>query len=181
MVAYSTIEGLRRGDHDAFDLVFSKYYKKTLGFVHALIKNQEDAEDIVGDVFVALWTHREKIDPGRNFNAYVYAMARNAVMNYFRSEKIRNSYLNASAPEHESRSSDELFIAKETELLIRLTVNQMPQQRKNIFTLSRDEGLSNDEIAQQLGISKKAVEKQLRLALSDIRKVLAIFVAFLMQ
>lgn len=178
-VGSSVIEALRNGDHQAYDKVFYSYHHKVNGFVNSLVKCPEDAEDIVGDIFLSLWTNRLKLDPSRNFNSFLYTSAKNAVLNYFRNKKVRSGYLYAQSGEHSGESSDEAYIARETELLIKLTVAQMPQQRRKVFEMSREDGLSNNEIAQMLGISRKAVEKHIRLAIADIRKVIVCMLFFI--
>lgn len=177
VVSLKVIEGLRNGDHSSFDKIFYMYYNKVFNLINSMLKDRDDAEDLVEDVFVTLWDKRENIDPGKNFDRFLYVMSRNAVFNYFRSKKVRNKYLDNISLEEVGCASDEEFIAKETELLVRMTIDTMPKQRRNVFAMSRNEGLTNDQISEKLGISKKAVEKQLRLALNDIRKVL--YVAFL--
>ena len=178
-VTSSVIEALRDGDHAAYDSVFLKFYSRTMGFVSSLVKVREDVEDIVEDIFVSLWTNRGKLDPRKNFNSYLYAVAKNAVFNYFRYRKVRGNYLENLSYDELGHSVDEEFLANETKLLIGLVVDNMPAQRGRIFSMNYNEGLTNDEISQQLNISKKAVEKQLRLALADIRRVLATFLAML--
>ncbi|MDL2319542.1 RNA polymerase sigma-70 factor [Alistipes sp. OttesenSCG-928-B03] len=175
----TVVQALCGGDHRAYDKIFLKYYESSLAFVRSLVKREEDAEDIVTDVFVGLWANRERLDPTKNFNAYLYSVVRNAVFNYFRTNKVRNNYVNSFPGNDPGLSADEEFIARETELLINLTVGRMPDQRKRVFELHQREGKSNAEIAELLGISRKAVEKHLRLALSDIRKVVMAFMTFI--
>lgn len=177
---YRILTALMKGSHQAYDKIFLKYYDRAIAFVRSFVHTKEDAEDIVEDVFVSLWLHRENLKPTRNFNAYLYTMMRNAVFNHFRSQKVRDKYQDSLSVRVDcvSGPTDEEFIAKETELLIKLTVDRMPSQRRKVYELRHQEGLDNREIARQLGISVKAVEKQLRLALDDIRKVIVAFLTF---
>lgn len=173
------IAALINGDNAAFDKIFLKYYSRTLVFVNSLVKRQEDAEDIVEDIFVWIWSNRIKLDPAKNFNSFIYTIARNSALNYFKRNKIKSNYENSFPDTFYSLSSDEEFIAQETELLIKLTVENMPPQRRNIFELKHNQQLSNHEIAERLGISVKAVEKHMRLALRDIQHVISAFLAFM--
>lgn len=80
--------------------------------------------------------------------------------------------------EEEADSSDEILFAKEIRLLIEMAVCRMPVQRRKIYQMSRDNGISNNEIAEELGISKKTVENQISLALQEIKRVISAFLIF---
>ena len=80
--------------------------------------------------------------------------------------------------EEEAESSDEILFAKEISLLVEMAVCKMPVQRRKIYQMSREKGISNNEIAEELGISKKTVENQLSLALQEIKRVISAFLIF---
>ncbi len=172
------LEALRSGDHDAFDRVFIIYFDKIKYFIHLLIRSRHEAEELAQEIFVNLWTTHDRIDPSRNFNAYLYRMARNAVYNHVRNNAVRNGRVSDlwEVDPAGTTDSEEIIIAKETQLLIDIAVNRMPRQRKTIFQMSRYENLDNTEIAERLNISRNAVEKQLRLALADIRDIITLFI-----
>ncbi len=172
-----TIEALRLGDHNAFDQVFIVYYFKIKNFIYGLLKSEADAEELTQDLFMKLWINHEKIDPQKSLNALLYTMARNAAFNFLEHKLVHDSFISRYPQAESSESPDELLFAKEKELLIRLMVQQMPVQRKRIYQMSKEEGLTNDRIAQELNISKKTVENQLSLALKDIRNVISCFLA----
>lgn len=73
---------------------------------------------------------------------------------------------------------EEVFFAREISLLVEIAVNEMPVQRRRIYILSREKGMSNSDIAEKLGISKKSVENQLSLALQELRKLISLFSCF---
>ena len=137
--------------------------------------SEELGEELAQRVFVSLWENREKLDPSANIKGYIYRIANNGTLNYFKSAKVRQSYSQSLTPEHELNevSSDDLVMAEEIKLLVDLAVNRMPKQRKKIFQLSRYEGLSNEEIAQELNITKNAVERHLTFALKNIREIIS--------
>lgn len=172
---------LSEGDHRAFDKIFLKYYDQSVAFVRSMIKREEDAEDIVSGIFENLWINRERLTEVRNFNAYIYSVMKNAIFNYFRHQKVQNSYVDNFVEHTTGYASDEEFIAKEMALCIELAVSQMPEQRRKVFELHNNEGKTNAEISELLGISKKTVEKHLRLALTDIKKVVLLLLWFFYQ
>lgn len=176
-----TLAALVRGDYEAFDTVFLKFYNPVKRFLAALTKSGDDAEELCQEIFAKLWVNRAQINPNKNFKSYLYTVARNAAMNHFRDRQVREAYAKHTGwfPEGASYTEEEI-IARETQLLIDLVVSKMPKQRKKIFMLSRTEGLSNEEIARQLNITKNAVERHLTFALKDIRKVLQAFALFFM-
>lgn len=170
---------LKSGDHNAFDMVFMAYFSKIKHFINGIIKDDEQSEELAQDIFVKIWSGKDKIDPKKSFNSYMYTSARNAALNYLKHKLIQNSYLKAITQDQlQADSSEEIIYAKETQLLINMTVAAMPEQRKKIYDLSRNKGVSNDEIASVLNISKKTVENQLSLALKDIRNVISMFIIF---
>lgn len=174
------LDALRIGDHDAFEVVFIAYYKKIKLFIIGYIKSEEDAEELTEDLFVTLWTKRDSIDTSKSFNAYMHTIARNAAINFLERKHLQNIYLsNTEFPELSTTAEDEL-IARELELHIDRIVDQMPNQRKQIYNLSRNEGLSNEEIAMRLNTTKRNVESQLSLALKEIRKAISLFILIML-
>lgn len=179
-VPVSTYEALKAGDHKAFEKVFMLYYEKVKYFMTVLLKSSSTAEELAQTIFANLWEHRGKIDPDKNFNAYIYTVARNSVYNYIKSKNVRDKYAESNMWDvAESPDAEDIIIAKETQLLIDVAVERMPRQRKNIYELSQNQGLNKEEVAKQLDITKNAVDKQLRLAMQDIRNILSSMILFI--
>ena len=179
-IAVDRLEALRGGDHQAFQQVYLHYAGSIRKFLQVLVRSEEEAREITQEVFVALWEKRERIDPRKNIKSYLYMVARNTALNYFEHKKVHDKYYAARMHEIEaSLPSDEILISKETELLIEMAVSRMPEQRKKIFRMRRYEDLSVEEIARQLGLSKKTVESHLLSAKRDLREVIAVFMLFL--
>ena len=173
-----TLEALRRGEHKAFEDVFTVYFDKVRYFINGLIKSETDSEELAQDIFVKLWMNRQSVDPQKSFNAYIYTVARNTAFNFLKHKLVEASYLENYTGLNEAVSPEHLVFAEEIGLLTEITVGRMPVQRKTIYQLSRNKGLSNDEIASQLGIAKKTVENQLSLALQELRRVIHLFLCF---
>lgn len=170
-ITQQTIKSLRNGNHQAFELVFKSYYTHIKLFITGLIKSDADAEELTEELFVNLWINRRDIILEKSFNAYLHTIAYNMVMNFLKRKYIHNDYLNSNTNAQFSPSSEDELIAHETNLLMDLAVEKMPEQRKQIFLLSKKEGLKNEEIALRLQTTKRNVESQLSIALKELRKL----------
>ena len=171
------IKELVLGSHDAFRCLFMNYFPKVKYFISHLIKSEIIAEELAQDVFMRIWESREQLGAVESFNSYVYRMAKKMALNYLRRKYVEESYQEEYEGETELTIEGELY-AREIKLLEQLTVSRMPRKRKAIYEMSRREGLTNDEIATRMGISKKTVENHLNLALKEIRKTLFLFTSF---
>jgi len=169
------LESLKDGDHKAFEFVFITYYNKVKIFIFGYIKSVPDAEELAEELFVNLWINRKNIDTSKSFNSYLHTIARNAAINFLKHKYLHDTYLNNLKSTDYGSTSEEDLIAKELGLLIDDVVAKMPEQRKQIYTLSRNEGLTNTEIAFRLNTTKRNVESQLSLALKEIRKAISFF------
>lgn len=172
------VEALRSGSHKAFEGVFLAYFQRVRLFIGGIIKSDADAEELAQEVFVKLWMNREALDAGRPLGAYVYTMAKNAAFNFLKHKLVEQSYTGSFAFPDDSATPEDIFFAREISLLVETAVNGMPEQRRRIYVLSREKGMSNVDIAERLGISKKTVENQLSLALQELRKVVSLFFLF---
>lgn len=150
-----------------------RYYPKVRYFVLGLVKSEEDAEDLAQDIFAKLWTNRAAFAEVRNLGVYLFVLSRNMTYNYIEARQLRQEWLQEKTfDEEDGHSPYEDLIAKDLTLLVDLVVEGLPPQRKTIYKLSREAGLSNTEIAEKLGLQKKTVENHLNLALKELRKVL---------
>lgn len=176
----TTIEALQNGDHKAFEEVFLTYFDKVKYLLTGLLRSESDAEELAQDIFVKLWINRQSIDPSKAFNAYIYTITRNTAFNYLKHKLVEENFQNSlnDFDVEETDSSDEILFAKEISLLVEMTVCWMPVQRRKIYQMSREKGISNNEIAEELGISKKTVENQISLALREIKRVISAFLIF---
>jgi len=166
---------LQKGSHKAFESVFIAYFNKVKFFIKKLIRSEEEAEELTQDLFVRLWTNREVIDPLKAIDALLYTMAKNAAFNYLKHQAIHNQYIENYESCDTSSNVEEIIYANEINLLIDMAISQMPEQRRRIYEMSRKRGLTNEDIARQLQITKKTVENQLSLALKELRAVISSF------
>ena len=170
------LEEIATGNVNAFEQLFFKYQPRLVYFLVGLTHDKEQSRDMAQDLFLSLWKDREKLKDVRSFSSYLFQMARFTVYDYFDrlavSEKYTNEFLLEASV---SQSEEEALFARELQRIISRTVEQMSPQRKLIYQMSREQGLSNDEIATRLNISKRTVENHLTAALAILRKVLYLF------
>lgn len=172
---YILLRALGNSDKQAFVVLYNLYAGKCLAFIESLLKDHELAKDMTHDIFIKVWNRRDIISKVDSFSAYLFRMARNAVMDKFESDAIRHRYVaRQKLCQEEFRTYvDEKVSVDELQRLIYNAVSRMPEQRRKIFTMSRYKGLSNTEIAQLCGLNVRTVENHITNALADIRVVLS--------
>lgn len=175
----SVIVNLSRGDQKAFEILFLNYQPRLIYFLNGFIKDNEKSRDIAQDIFLSIWKNRQNLSEIKSFKAYVFKMAKNAICNYYDHSVVNDKFVvdQLSRPSS-SLDTEETLYANQLEELINIAVSQMPPKRKQIFQMSRIDGLSNEEISEQLNISKRTVENHLTAALADLRKVIKICILF---
>lgn len=142
-----------------FGMIFTEYYSVVKYFAFMLLKSEEDAEDIAQDVFTKLWTQPEIWTKVPNLKPYVYTLTKSTTLNFIKHKKIELAYqekvIEKSLIEELSQTEDPLnaIYYKEVKLIIQLTLDRLPEQRRKIFEMSRFENMSNNEIAEKLNIS----------------------------
>lgn len=160
-------ERLRNDDKTAIDEIFTLYHNRIFRFSVAYLKNDNDAYDIVQDVFIKLWESRFALHVDTNFDAFIFTIAKNTVLSLFRKRLSEQKYLDYLS---ENFSSDSYDTEEQTNYAFLLQkyeqiVATLPLKRKEIFRMSRDLGLTNKEIALRQGISEKTVEDHITKAL----------------
>ena len=162
---------MQRGDIKAFERLYHKYSTKLYRFAFSLLKNKEDAEGIVQDVFLSVWNKRQEISTEKSFKSYLFTISYNLIIDLLRKRLKEKEYLShlekffhavTLTPEQEA---DYSFVKSHIEK----AVEELPEKRKKIYKLSRVNGLSHKEIAEQLHISPKTVENQITLALKHLK------------
>lgn len=167
-----------------FEQFFIITFPKVKAFAWKILKSEDDAEDIAQDIFVKLWDNPELWEDYDTWNNYIYTMVRNHIFNFLKHKSIECNYreqmTKEDVPLYQSDIHDELY-AKEIELLIKLTIDNMPIQRKTCFLMSRKQGMSNAEIAERQKISIRTVERHIYLALMDLKKTILFFFLYLLS
>ena len=141
-----------------------------LRYAWSILKRKEAAQDIVQDAFAKLWQIRATVDPNRSLNALLYTMVRNLALNHKRSAKYEAGTLPEQGPLDDSPSADERMDTDMLRVRLAQYIRELPERRREAFTLSRYEGLSHEEIAQVMQLTPRTVNTHITLALRDLRK-----------
>ena len=165
---------LRGGDEAAYEAVFRQWYAPLVAATTALLRDSGPAEEVVQDVMLELWRRRESITFETSIRAYLFQASRNRALNYLRRERVESrgeGTIAAGMPTPEPADSE----AREAELNIAIqsAIGSLPDRCREVFELSRIQGLKYSEIATELGISVKTVEAQMGKALRVMREKLA--------
>jgi RNA polymerase sigma-70 factor (ECF subfamily) len=165
------IRRLKKDDKSAVDELFSYYYPRLYHFSKSILKIENEIDDILQEVFVKIWLNRQKIGNAETFNAYIFTITKNEVLNLIRNNLKDQTfkdelYLRTVAEEYQTQN---LIEFDEIKMGIDKIVTSLPEKRQQVFILSRTEGLSNKEIAQQLNISEKTVEDHITHAIKYIK------------
>jgi len=178
----SLFSEIQNGNKLAFNELFLSYYSRLLAFAKQYTKNQESAEEITSELFVKIWLKRTGLSSILNPEVYLFIAIKNACLNVIRSEKKRFMFFNEQsndqlvekiADEGEVKMED-----KELKKLLDLAVNSLPDQRKIIFKLVKEDGLKAQEVASILGISVRTVENQLYKAIKTLAESISDYIGY---
>ncbi|MEI8112526.1 MAG: RNA polymerase sigma-70 factor [Bacteroidia bacterium] len=163
---------IQKDDRVAFYHIYERYSKRLYGFVLRYIKQHEDAEEIVQEVFVKIWESRNKIDAYSSFEAFLFTIAYNTTISLLRKRTNEKKYLEHLKSLQQADNSPDLideinFI--ELNGRVQSLLNELTPRQKEIFHLSREEGLTHDEIANKLEISVNTVKKHMGNTLTFLR------------
>ncbi|MFW6370778.1 MAG: RNA polymerase sigma-70 factor [Bacteroidota bacterium] len=165
---------IQKGDRKAFEAVFRAYYPFLCLYATQLLKDSSAAEEIVQELFVNLWEKKENIHVDTSLKNYLYRSVKNRCLNYVRHSKIKEEYFRIAQAEQINPEED---FESQAELMqkIESSIASLPEKRREMFILSREEGLKYREIATRLNVSIKTVETQMGLAIKSLREMLRDF------
>jgi RNA polymerase sigma-70 factor, Bacteroides expansion family 1 len=156
-------ERLRLDDRGVIDEIYALYHHKIFRFSLTYLKNEEDAYDLVQEVFIKLWENRLTLKNDTRFDAFLFTIAKNSVLSLFRKRLTEQKYIDylavtaTSNTEGTEEQTNYIFLKERYEQLI----EKLPPKRQEIYKLSRIKGLPNKQIASMLGIAEKTVEDHL--------------------
>ena len=165
------IAGFKNGDLDAFQKIYNSYCKPLYRFALSYMKDTFDAEEIVQDVFLKVWEKRAEVDEHKSFKSYLYRITINKIFNELKHRVVKRKYehqlLNVDQITYETPESKIQF--QELNSKIEHLLSKLPEQQRSIFIMSRWQGLTNAEIAQNLNLSVRTVENQVYRAAKFIK------------
>lgn len=165
------LEELAKSNKQALEELFNYYYPRLYNFSKSFLKLEDGIDDVLQEVFLKIWHNRAEIKRSESFNSYIFTITRNLLLNELRSrlnnQKLRDRILEASvAEEFLSMGNVEYDELKEK---VEEIINELPQKQREIFRMSRIEGLSHKEIAEKKSISTKTVEYHIGQSISLIK------------
>ena len=168
------ISGLKQGEEHFYRLLFDTYYNPLVVFANRMLLDIDLSRSVVQDVFVMLYDKREDIVIHTNLNAHLYQSVKNRCLNYIKRDKMKSGHHQIILERFDTfQQPSNTLEYNELQSLIDSTVDSLPDQCRRIFRMSRNEGVTNQEIAEMLDISKRTVETQISKALKKLREELA--------
>ncbi len=166
---------------EEFESIFRDYYNELCSFAFKYLKDPQDAEEIVQEMFVKLWEKKDNISISSSIRSYLYNSVKNNCLNKIKHIQIREKYKehNEELIKNTDNSIDQQLEATELDEKITISIEMLPKARKKIFIMCRYDGLKYREIAKKLDISIKTVENQMGKALKFLRSELIDYITII--
>lgn len=172
---------LKSGSEKAFRIIMDHWYSRLFNFANGYLNNDENSKEVLQDVFLRLWDHRQKLTDNTILNAYLFTLTRNRCIDLIRRERLMMQFRTDKQEEYRRLTEnfdalsdpilDDIF-AMEIQTEINHAVNGLPDQCRKVFIMSRSNGLKNKEISETMDLSEKTVESHLTKALKTIKLTL---------
>jgi RNA polymerase sigma-70 factor (ECF subfamily) len=162
---------IAEGDDDAFKLLFDRYYGLIYSATFRYLKVHELAEDLTQSSFLKIWEKRNSLGHVERFDHYLFRIAHNEMTDHFRKHSRRDKHIQRIREmfEEEYGSPEEILITKQKRTLIADVISNLPQQQQTAYKLSRDEGLSYQEIANRMQLSVNTIKVHISQALKTLK------------
>lgn len=166
-------EQIKTGNKQSFELLFRTYYAPMCLLAQKYLRDKDECEDVVQKVFVKIWEKRKSININSSASNYLFTAVRNQCINHIQHQKIKQQHQNYTLNNYQNENINEIdFPEPGLMSKIEKSIEALPPRRREIFRLSREEGLKYHEIADKLGLSVKTIETHLGLALKSLRESL---------
>lgn len=172
------LRAVSAGDHQSFEFLFLSYYKPLGNYIYQLLEDESQTEDMIQEIFLGLWTDRDRLATVKSFKDYLFIISRNRVYNQLKI-KAKNNLMFASIElnkerleEIEQEQLDDHLTRESYFLLLEHEIEKLPLQQQKIFKLSKINKMKYEQIAQKLNISVETVRKHMYLAQRKLREQL---------
>ncbi|MBU1009285.1 MAG: RNA polymerase sigma-70 factor [Bacteroidetes bacterium] len=168
------IQGLTAGDRKIFEEIFHLYYAPLCRYCLRYVVETEEAEEIVQEMFFKLWLRRDDLSINSSIQAYLYRAVQNHALNFLKKQKVHKEFERfvGFQTQHDHIQHNHELEEQDMQRVLKHAVLSLPEKRREIFELSRYDGLKNAEIAERLNLSVKTVENQMTRAFEQLRTVL---------
>jgi RNA polymerase sigma-70 factor (ECF subfamily) len=162
---------LKNGDEAAFTEIYDRYSALLLIHADNKLHDEDEARDVVQDVFVRLWEKRDQINVSSNLSGYLYSTVRNQIFNMIKHQKVISTYTKGllDANTNNQIYADHLIREKQFAAMIEAEIAALPPRMRQVFELRRLENLSNKEVAAKLGVTELTATDQMKKAMKILR------------
>lgn len=162
------VERLKKSQKEAFDIIFNRYWELLFTSANKVLHDENASKDAVQEVLIDLWSRRENSNI-QNLKAYLIQAVKNKVASQLRNGRFTERHLKKIEHLAVENSTEEKLTYNELEQTIMASIDKLPSRCREIFYLSRIQGMKNQEIAERLNLSKRTVETQISKALRSLR------------
>jgi len=172
---------IKGGDEASFAEIYNRFYGILYLHAYKRLNNEEEARDVIHELFAALWTKRESFEIETNLSGYLYSSIRNRILDIITHKKVEEKYIDSlqNYIDHDFNYADHLVRERDLTSLIEKEISFLPDRMREIFQLSRKSHLSHKEIAILLGLSEQTVRTQVKKALKVLRLRLGFWIYLL--
>ncbi|MFD0794512.1 RNA polymerase sigma-70 factor [Mucilaginibacter litoreus] len=167
---------LREGDHHSFEHLFKSYYRMLTLFANRFVNDITIAQEITCDLFADVWEKRAQLEVTGSIKSYLFKMTQNRCLNYLKHKRIESLYVlylqHQQDTSNQPADFEQAFNNKELAIEISAAIGSLPEQCRTVFKMSRYGNMKYKDIASQLGISQKTVERHMCIAFEKLRKLL---------
>ena len=179
---HTLMEQIKKDDQAAFELLFDRYNGLLISHVYQKIPDISEAEDVVQDIFFKLWERRNEIACD-NIAGYLFTAARNKVLNIIKHRQVIVRYENdfkRFAAAHPINDTEHQLEKKELEAILDAEINKLSPRMRQVFLMSRQQQLSHQQIADQLGITKFTVNDHIKASLRILKTKIGLIIFILL-
>lgn len=173
---------IQQGDNDAFTLFYERHRTSMYLSAYHLLKDEDNANDAVQELFMKVWQSSEQINPTSNIKGYLYTVLRNRILSNMNRSKYFDEYINSylAFEQHHPCSTEETVLVRELQHILEEKIEKLPPKMREVYELSWNNQLSNKEIAERLNISEGTVKQHKHQAMRILRSKFPRLVIFAM-